>query len=537
MALVKIFKIKASTTLSLEDLNERGHVKVLKKEYVQRLDCADCGHISAHKHLYYKHRKLVHGKGKQILACPDCDYVGQGTSHVKRHIKTVHLGIKDIMCDQCNWVTALKADLKRHKKTVHCGPGPVNAKQVCPHCGYLAPIAAALKRHISAVHYLVKDFKCDQCDYATAYKNSLKRHMESASHGKDALKSIRSEPKVVECSHCDYVGGSAHLVGRHFKAVHRQVKDFLCDQCDYATSYKHALKRHKQQATHRHPASRKIKKESDHEDGRCPQCFFVGKSQHHLRKHIKSEHPRLKEFKCDQCTYESSYENCVERHKKKAHDGELEVMTYAMPTWRGSINNGLSGNNLTSDGSTSDSLTSNISTLDSIIGSIFTPVPFGAPAVALMCGQCSFETMSDNLLASHIESCNQNPSAHFEYKEVGTYESSNENCVERHKKKAHDGELEVKMYDMPTWRVSISDGLSGNNSISNGSTSNSSPSDILTLDGIIGSILAPAPFGAPAVALMCGQCSFETMSDNLLASHMELCNQNPSAHFEYEEVV
>lgn len=48
----------------------------------------------------------------------------------------------------------------------------------CPHCNVKIMVQAQLKRHIERVHLKIKNFNCDQCDYACYFKYSLDNHVK-----------------------------------------------------------------------------------------------------------------------------------------------------------------------------------------------------------------------------------------------------------------------------------------------------------------------------------------------------------------------
>ena len=70
------------------------------------------------------------------------------------------------------------------------------------------------QQHGKSIHENMKTFKCSQCEFETARKDSLKRHIES---------------------------------------IHENMKTFKCSQCEYETSRKDNFKRH-QKIKHGGPA-------------------------------------------------------------------------------------------------------------------------------------------------------------------------------------------------------------------------------------------------------------------------------------------
>ena len=50
---------------------------------------------------------------------------------------------------------------------------------MCTICEYKTAHKPSLKRHIESVHEEIKPFKCKTCDYKTAHRPILKRHIET----------------------------------------------------------------------------------------------------------------------------------------------------------------------------------------------------------------------------------------------------------------------------------------------------------------------------------------------------------------------
>jgi len=116
---------------------------------------------------------------KQIHACPHCDYQATQKGTLKRHIQSVHDGIK-YPCLHCDYQATQEGSLKRHIQNVHDGIKSVHdgIKYPCLHCDYQATEKGTLKRHIQSVHDGIK-YPCPHCDYQATTKGSLKRHIQS----------------------------------------------------------------------------------------------------------------------------------------------------------------------------------------------------------------------------------------------------------------------------------------------------------------------------------------------------------------------
>ena len=73
-----------------------------------------------------------------------------------------------------------------------------------------------LKRHIRD-----KSIKCNQCDFASAREDNMKKH----------LKTHISVDKLNKCNQCDYASYNAGYLRKHFE-IHSEEKTYNCNQCD-----------------------------------------------------------------------------------------------------------------------------------------------------------------------------------------------------------------------------------------------------------------------------------------------------------------
>ena len=77
-----------------------------------------------------------------------------------------------------------------------------------------------------------KSYKCNQFEYASSVKSSLRSHLK-----------IHSGEKSNKCNQCDYASSTASNLRAHLK-THSGEKSNKCNQCDFASSQAGDLKRH-----------------------------------------------------------------------------------------------------------------------------------------------------------------------------------------------------------------------------------------------------------------------------------------------------
>lgn len=132
----------------------RAHIKVHDDDSKEM--CTQCGLLVTSKHNLQKHIKRVHLKLKNFF----CDICGYGAtfkhsiaSHLVSHIDPKERRKWD--CDVCSFVSVSKQSLRAHKAYEHSGQ-----VFVC-HCGKQFNQRASLTTHIKCVHHKIKDHTCN----------------------------------------------------------------------------------------------------------------------------------------------------------------------------------------------------------------------------------------------------------------------------------------------------------------------------------------------------------------------------------------
>ena len=102
-----------------------------------------------------------------------------------------HEKIKPFKCNKCDYKTAHKSHLKKHIDSVHEGIKPYK----CNICDYRTAEQSKLKIHTNSVHEKIKPFKCQICTYDTVNKTHLKKHIESV-HEKKTNENNKSAKEI-----------------------------------------------------------------------------------------------------------------------------------------------------------------------------------------------------------------------------------------------------------------------------------------------------------------------------------------------------
>ena len=80
---------------------------------------------------------------KSLRRCPYCDHVGACARSLREHVNGVHMGTKEYKCDDCDFDTAYRSTLKNHASRVH--GKAIACERVCDKCGHKATNAYNLR--------------------------------------------------------------------------------------------------------------------------------------------------------------------------------------------------------------------------------------------------------------------------------------------------------------------------------------------------------------------------------------------------------
>ena len=136
------------------------------------------------------------------FSCDKCEFKGINIDALKKHIKSVHEKIKDIVCQLCDYTCSLKG---------------------------------SLDSHIKSVHLKLKNYICEECGYSTFQKNCLRIHQQS----------VHLNMRSYVCEQCAMAFNRKSSLNKHKQVVHLKIKKHVCQYCGYATALSGNLKKHK----------------------------------------------------------------------------------------------------------------------------------------------------------------------------------------------------------------------------------------------------------------------------------------------------
>jgi hypothetical protein len=244
-----------------------------------------------------------------------CELCNKDVIKLKDHIKLVHDPsriLKQFKCEFCQFATHTKAILRTHVFVKH---HKAEHKFSCTQCHKIFPTNILLVRHKNKRHLSEKTI-CDQCG-----KEFLERHI------------CRGEPSLqrVTCEVCGDEFKNEGYYRHHYKASHGEEPPsmltklkFLCDQCPQAFTSNHGVYIHKKRMHmgDNNSSSFHNRKISGKGIFTCETCgkFFEHKKS--LDVHIASKHLKLTPFACEQCEQKFATAPHMRSHIKAVHHRE-----------------------------------------------------------------------------------------------------------------------------------------------------------------------------------------------------------------------
>ena len=111
--------------------------------------------------------------------CEACGKAFGRARDLKRHIRSIHEGVKNNKCETCGKAFNRLDILNTHILVVH--EGLKNHK--CEICGKAFGRATDLKKHIVSVHERIKNYKCETCGKSFCQNAHLKYHIKHVHEG------------------------------------------------------------------------------------------------------------------------------------------------------------------------------------------------------------------------------------------------------------------------------------------------------------------------------------------------------------------
>ena len=254
---------------------------------------------------------------------------------------------KTLFCDfpGCAFRTHETTNLRRHKLTHETAlelrkPFPCTFKG----CEYRAARKSTLDLHFDCKHNAerTRDFQCVFCPKKFYTEGHLTLHIRT-----------HTNEKRFACTYCEYRHVSSGTLRRHVKQVHEDSLRFSCDipGCGYSAKDKRCLEHHRLAqntnpllqrplkcsfpgCNYRCAINRYLRKHwnQNHNPERsrnypCALCLRRFHTNQNLKKHIVRAHTLEKGFRCKECTFKTTTEDCLKNHYEKNHSkGDSSLM-------------------------------------------------------------------------------------------------------------------------------------------------------------------------------------------------------------------
>ncbi|KAE8581340.1 hypothetical protein XENTR_v10024754 [Xenopus tropicalis] len=252
--------------------------------------CQECDFVCSNKHTFRKHKKCGH-PGKEELSCPFCPYKSYNPVEYSDHVGKMHANEKIHRCGDCDFATAHKRVLIRHM-LLHTGEKP----HKCTQCDFVCRDISYLSKHM-LTHSSDKNYMCTECGYITKWKHYLNVHMRK--HSGDLR---------YHCNQCAYRCHRADQLSSH--KLRHQGKNLICEVCGFGCKRKYELQKHMQS---KHSQTCQVPMYQ------CRYCNYQTKYKQALHNHENCKHTKHREFHCALCPYHTFSNTSLFFHKRKAH--------------------------------------------------------------------------------------------------------------------------------------------------------------------------------------------------------------------------
>jgi len=165
-------KDKACPYCAKHVFNLKAHIQASHEG--EMMICSKCEYSTRRKHSLEKHFENVHSE----TVMKTCQFCGGSYKRVDRHIEITNCGggqkeRKKLSCEQCDKTFTLQETLKKHIKIVHLQI----RNKTCLYCDYKTHTKFNLDLHINKMHLGIQTEKqtCSHCDVST-YR--LEHHMK-----------------------------------------------------------------------------------------------------------------------------------------------------------------------------------------------------------------------------------------------------------------------------------------------------------------------------------------------------------------------
>lgn len=117
--------------------------------------------------------------------CTICGHCFAQPADLRKHVRTVHEGLRPFRCETCHKCFGEKGNLRKHMRSVHLNERPFR----CSLCDSTFAFKDGLARHIKLVHENVRPYVCSRCGSSYKQVSQLRRHSASCGGASSSRKS------------------------------------------------------------------------------------------------------------------------------------------------------------------------------------------------------------------------------------------------------------------------------------------------------------------------------------------------------------
>ncbi|CAL4181881.1 unnamed protein product [Meganyctiphanes norvegica] len=267
---------------------------------------------------FYKPENLVahrlrHDGDERPYKCTDC---GKGFKrmYALRVHSTTHSDDRPFVCEICAEGFKIQSKLNEHFREFHSD----DKHHECTKCDFSTASKKVINRHM--LEHIDGNFACTLCDTKFLKKMSLSTHM----------KYIHIGERPYACTLCNYKAFSKAILKNHMP-THTGEKPFICDICGKQFRDAQILKLHTLVHTDEKPHKCEIcgkqfrakKRLNAHmlfhnskREHTCPECGYCTYTKHSLTKHIQNVHTKEKLYECDMCGNKYKTKWNLSKHKR-----------------------------------------------------------------------------------------------------------------------------------------------------------------------------------------------------------------------------
>lgn len=257
----------------------------------QRYQCRLCTSTFKERRYFQSHVRTVHGKSKNLkCSVAGCEEVFVYRVQRLRHLRQKHPEVYEesdddvsetLDCELCDSVFKSKKSFEEHLEQEHdTNEEDDEKKRTCELCEPKKVFKKLryLLLHTRAVHS-DQAFQCNQCSKTFSFRCSL---------------------------------------GRHVKAVHKNIRDHKCDEIECGKTFRNSyeLKQHKIC----------LHNQGDKSDRTCKVCLKVFKKVQYMEIHFTSVHNTEPQFTCPICQRGFSFQRSMDRHIKAIHEDRRDFL-------------------------------------------------------------------------------------------------------------------------------------------------------------------------------------------------------------------